>query len=59
MQSYGLPYFATFEEISEKLQQNKIQKWFVDPNQQIFNNDPNVRISFITIDNCLSNFQII
>ena len=53
MQSYGIPNFATVEEIGQKFQRSEIQRWFIDPNQQVRGDEPNVRISFITNDNKL------
>lgn len=52
MQSYGVPNFATVDEIQRKIQQGQIQRWFIDPNQQPLNSS-NAQISFITNDNRL------
>ena len=43
-----IPNFATVDEITQKLQRGEIQRWFIDPNQQVRGDEPNVRISFIT-----------
>lgn len=58
MQSYGIPNLATVEEIGQKLQRGEIQRWFIDPNQQVSGDEsriglsqyeaPNLRISFVT-----------
>lgn len=45
-----IPNFATVDEISQKLQRGEIERWSIDPNQQISNDQSNVRISFFTKD---------
>jgi hypothetical protein len=49
MQSLSLPYFASVEEINQKIQQGEIEKWEIDPKLQYLDN-PNTRISFFSKD---------
>jgi hypothetical protein len=41
---------ATFNEINQKLQCGEIERWFINLEQQISRNKPNLRISFLSKD---------